>query len=252
MLLTVSLLVLRPAALGAEPTAAEVRLERGRLTLRVAEMPLAELLAELERQSGATIRGAVPARTVTADLSDVPLAEALDTLLGKESFMLTYGGDGSVRAIALLAAGTAPAPPPPSAPSPAATPGGTVPLAEEQRQATVLQRPVTVSPALAQAVGEEQPSVGRLLHAAVGERRAGLRAEARDAVLATFARDPETEAAYLSTLRPVADSVLANMMRTRSIEGSAEEWFTAVATRAHSEELKEKAAAVLDALHQGR
>jgi hypothetical protein len=237
----------------AEPTPGIVHLDRGRVTLHVAAMPLADLLQRLERQSGARIRGTIPERSITADLADVPLQDALDTILGAESFMLTYGGDGSVRAIELLAAGTAAPPPSPaSTPSPAPDLTARAPLAEEQRQAAILQRRVTVSRALARAVDEEQPSVGRLLHAALGERRAGLRAEARAAVLAAFARDPETEAAYLSTLRPVDDAVLADMMRARSVDGSAEEWFAAVAARAGSEELREKAAAVLEQLRGAR
>lgn len=229
-----------------------VQYAHDRLTIHVVAMPLPAFLAELERQSGATVRGVVPDRTVTADLVNAPLTDALDTILGAESFMLTYGSDGSLRAIEMLAAGTVVAPTPAATPTSAAHETTRKPLAEEERQAAVLQRRVSVSAALGRAVGEEEPSVGRLLHAVLGERGAALRAEAREAVLAAFARDPETEAAYLSTLQPVDDAILARTFGAQSVDGSAEEWLTALAARARSQELRDKATAVLDVLREGR
>jgi hypothetical protein len=231
----------------ADPAAPIVRYDEDRLSVRVVEMPLAELLDRFADASGAAIRGTVPDRRVTATLDAVPLAEALTTLLGAHSFMLTYGSGGTLRTVELLATGMAVSPSPVATPEASATPG---PLAEEEAQAKILQRTVRVSGALARAVESEQPSIGRLLHAAVRERRAGVRAEAREVLLTTLADDPDAEAAYLSTLTPVDDAVLAKILRTSSADDGAEAWMAALATRARSEELRRKAAAVLALLQQ--
>ena len=152
----------RPLPVAAtEPSPPVVRLSRDLLTVHVRAMPMKELLARLERESGATIRGTVPERTVTADLVEAPLPDALNGILGAQSFMLTYGSGGTLQAIELLDAGTVPAP----TPAPPAEPGGNPsrrrrPLAEEEAQAAILQRRVAVSRALARAVGDERPPVG--------------------------------------------------------------------------------------------
>ena len=60
--------------------------------------------------------------------------------------------------------------------------------------------------------------------------------------LEAFGRDPEVEAAYLSTLTPVDDATLAKILRAPDPEGAAEEWMAALAA----------ACAVRGAPHQGR
>ena len=162
-------------------------------------------------------------------------------MLRAESFMLTYGGDGAIRTIELLARSEVQ---PSSRPSSTARP----PLAEEETQAVVLQRTVEVSGPLARALASATPAMGRVLHAVTLEKQASVRAAAREAALTAFAGDPEIEAAYLSTLVAVDDAALARMLRAASIDGSAEEWMKALSTRAPSVALREKAAAVLSVL----
>jgi hypothetical protein len=217
-----------------------------RLTVRVTAGPLARVLSEIARASGAEVRGAVPAREVTATLDRVPLSEALATLLGEQSFVLRYGSDGALRAIELLGVGPS-ASPLTASPTPTASPA---PLVEEEAQAAILQRPVPVSGALARAVGTQTPSAGRLLHAALGEERVTVRADAREALLAAFTADPEIEAAYLSTLRPVDDRALATIMRGSARGKGAEDLMATFAARAPSPELRAKAAAVLEELRR--
>jgi len=141
---------------------------------------------------------------------------------------------------------------PPVSPMPSvatlATPSPRPPLAEEEDQAVVLQRPVAVAGPLAEAIGSEQAPVGRVLHAAAQEHDPAVRAAARDAALGAITADPEVEAAYLSTLAPVDDAVLAQILRASGADGAAEEWMTALVARAPSAELRAKAAAVLTAL----
>ncbi|MCC6765603.1 MAG: hypothetical protein IT293_13160 [Deltaproteobacteria bacterium] len=233
------------AAATPTPAPAAVRWADGRLSVRVVDAPLDRVLAEIAAVTRATVRGEVEARPVTIDFTALPIADGLARLLGAESFMLTYAGDGSLRTIDLLTRGAPAAP----APSVGSAPSPRPPLAEEEDQAFVLQRPVAVAGPLAAAVGSDEAPVGRVLHAAVMERDPAARAAARDAGLAAFARDPEVEAAYLSTLTPVDDAVLARILQASAGDPrSVEEWMSALAARAPSAALRAKAAAVLAVL----
>jgi hypothetical protein len=128
-------------------------------------------------------------------------------------------------AITMLASGTEGAG---ASPAAQATPTPRPPLAEEEDQAVVLQRPVTIFGPLAQTLGAEQAPIGRVLHAAVQERSPGTREAAREAALDAMRGDPAIEAAYLSTLVPVEDggadadsSQLGSRRRRDGMDGGA-------------------------------
>ena len=250
VLALLALLDARPRALAAEPlptvsatpqASERIRYEGDRLTVRATEVPLDRLLAEIAAVTKVTIRGTAPARPVSVDFQSVPIREGLLRIFGEESFMLTYGSDGTLRAIDLLGRGDAVGPSPVAGVSPSPRP----PLAKEEEQAAILRRPIRMEGALADALGTEEPALGQVLHAVLGQTDGALRAEAREQTLAAFARDPEAEAAYLSTLEPVDDEVLANMLRSMAAEpGAAEEWMATLANGAPSAGLRAKAAAV--------
>ncbi len=250
VLALLALLDARAPALAAEPlptvsatpqASERIRYEGDRLTVRATEVPLDRLLAEIAAVTKVTIRGTAPARPVSVDFQSVPIREGLLRIFGEESFMLTYGSDGTLRAIDLLGRGDAVGPSPVAGVSPSPRP----PLAKEEEQAAILRRPIRMEGALADALGTEEPALGQVLHAVLGQTDGALRAEAREQTLAAFARDPEAEAAYLSTLEPVDDEVLANMLRSMAAEpGAAEEWMATLASGARSAGLRAKAAAV--------
>lgn len=231
-----------PTVPSATPAPHTVRYDDGRLTVRVADLPLDRLLAEIAAATHATVRGSVDARPVSFDFTRLPIFEGLARIFGAESFMLTRGSDGTLRTIDMLGKG---------APAPRATASPRPPLADEEAQAAVLQRSVPVSGALADAVGATDAPVGRVLHAAIMDRDPAARAAAQEAVLAAFARDPEIEAAYLSTLQPVDDAVLARILQGSAGDpGSVGEWMALLAARAPSAALRAKAASVLTALQR--
>src|SRR5262249_44995018 len=59
------------------------------ITVRLAKMPVTDVLAEIGRQSGAEIRGDVKTpHDVSAEFDAVPVAEAVHRLLGNENFAL--------------------------------------------------------------------------------------------------------------------------------------------------------------------
>ncbi len=245
--IVLAFLMLAPIPLGAEEPTDQghvVAYEHGRLTVRVTDMPLDRLLNEIAAATHASIRGGRPTRPGTFDFTDRPLSEALATILSGESFLLKYGANGAIRSIELLGRGEA---------LPTATPGAAAtappPLAEEEAEAVVLQRKVVAMNALARALETTTPPIGRVLHA-VTDQRPAVRNSAREVALTAFASDPEIEAAYLSTLTPVDDAVLARMFRNTAPAGAAEEWLGALVARAPSSALREKAAAMLAALNK--
>src|SRR5437870_7348893 len=126
---------LRPSpALAAAQGSPIVTYRSDQLSVRLESVPLEDVLAELGRVSGASIRGAPrEPRDITAKFDDVPLPEALHRLLGDQNFMLRYGEGDRLRTIELFggpqeprdATSTSPATGSVGSPSPAA--GSTMP-----------------------------------------------------------------------------------------------------------------------------
>jgi hypothetical protein len=80
-----------------------VAYDDGRLTLHAEKVPLADVVREIGRQSGAEIVGEVrKPREVTRQFDRVPLFDALVRLLGEQNFTLRYGSEGKLRTISLL------------------------------------------------------------------------------------------------------------------------------------------------------
>ncbi len=77
-----------------------VAYDDGRLTLHAEKVPLADVVREIGRQSGAEIVGKVrKPREVTRQFDEVPLFDALVRLLGEQNFTLRYGSEGKLRTI---------------------------------------------------------------------------------------------------------------------------------------------------------
>jgi hypothetical protein len=83
----------------------------GRVSARLAAVPLADVLDMFARESGATVSGDIAApRTVTKRFDDVPVAEALDRLLGRQNFTLSFSRDGRLRRVELHGLANPPTP----------------------------------------------------------------------------------------------------------------------------------------------
>src|SRR5437867_6600174 len=102
------LLVVAAMLLSAGPVAAReptcvVAYDAGRLTVHAERVPLADVVREIGRQSGAEIVGEVrKPREVSRQFDGVPLVDALARLLGEQNFTLRYGSEGKLRKISLL------------------------------------------------------------------------------------------------------------------------------------------------------
>jgi hypothetical protein len=96
-----------------------------RLSVSLQRVPLADVMAMFARESGVEIDGEFDGtREVTHRFDGVPIAQALDRLLGDQNFTLTYAEDGRLRRLQLhgLAAPRRPIRPPPIARRPPARP----------------------------------------------------------------------------------------------------------------------------------
>src|SRR5437667_8907469 len=102
------LLVVAAMLLSAGPVAAReptcvVAYDAGRRTVHAERVPLADVVREIGRQSGAEIVGEVrKPRDVSRQFDRVPLVDALVRLLGEQNFTLRYGSEGKLRTISLL------------------------------------------------------------------------------------------------------------------------------------------------------
>jgi hypothetical protein len=88
----------------AKPDAAKnvVRYRNDRVTARVQGMEPDAFLAEIAKQSGAKLSGTIErGQPVNAEWTDIPLKEALEHVLREQNYTLTYGEDGTLRAIQL-------------------------------------------------------------------------------------------------------------------------------------------------------
>ena len=110
-------------------------------------------------------------RDVTAEFDDVPLAEALERLLGDQNFVLAYGRGDRLRAIKLLGGPLAPikvAVTPPPVPE-VAPPKSDVPQPRDPGGAVAMldgHPAVPISGRLAQALGTDAASFRQLFDAA--------------------------------------------------------------------------------------
>ena len=101
-------LLVAAMALSAGPLAAGepmcvVAYDADRVTVHAERVPLANVVREIGRQSGAEILGHVrKPRDLSLDFERVPLVDALARLLREQNFTVRYGPEGKLRAIDLL------------------------------------------------------------------------------------------------------------------------------------------------------
>jgi hypothetical protein len=159
----------------AADTPLAMRYENGLLTVHLEHVPLDVVVAQLEQQTGIHFQGELlDWREVTKQFDSVPIAEALDRILGRQNFILRYDGDGRPASVELCGL---------------PQPRQTSKTRKTASSANVLQLlgaapPVTVSPALRAALHTSTVSLARLFLASLQQTDADVRAEARRSFLA--------------------------------------------------------------------
>lgn len=227
-----------------------IRYEQDALTLRVAKVPLPDILSELSQQSGAEIRGQLrEGREVSAEFEAVPLPEALHRLLGTQNFALIYGPGGKLRTLKLLGGPIA------GGVSVASTSATSSTLPGQVSPAAVLgmmdrHLPVPITGRLQQFLGSDTASMRQLLEIGLHNEDTVVRAEAIRTGLQVIEAEADLRAGVLSALNSMSEDDLTTFVR--GIAGDrAEEFAMHLTTQTRVSEIRVKASSVLNRIRTG-
>ena len=188
-------------AAGDAASAPVVHYREGLLSASIQGLPLDDVLRAVSAETGLRFGGApLDERDVFKRFSDVPLAEALRRLIGRQNFTLVYGADGEPKRVKLL-----------GGPLPAVAPGSKTPLAEPFQVLLVRQPPVAVSDSLARALraGQGPLALTRVLQALRSDD-AAIRGE----VVAIFLRALQSRPELLRSFLALDDRKVATLARS--------------------------------------
>jgi hypothetical protein len=229
-----------------------IRYTNDALTVRLTSVPVAEILEEVGKQSGAEIRGQVrEPREVTADFQSVPLSEALSRLLGDQNFALVYGRGGRLKAVRLLGGSDLlaqpRATPPPTVPVAASPPPFPVALLE------ILDRhpPVPIAGVLADALGSRTATFRQLFDLSLHHEDADVRTEALRTGIATIEGEPELSSAVISELTKADSALLTTLVRASASDQAAQDAAAQVLHESRAPEIRLKASSFLQRLIGG-
>jgi hypothetical protein len=232
-----------PAGSAASPDRV-ITVRQDRLTVRVTDVALDEIVREVAAPSKAEVKGSVKdPKPVSADFADVPLQDGLTRLLGEQNFLLTYREDGTLRSLTLLggpveeAQGaqvvkTAPAPPP-AAPSPV----------------DLLQRSVPVSGKLQELLGQPTATMQQLMDITMRQDDAGLRLEAMRAGMNAIDTQADMRSTVVKSLEGIDDQALEAMVRNMA-PNHAQEVMSQMAATSRTPEIRARSLRVLRSLNQ--
>jgi hypothetical protein len=244
--LFIALCVLHPSpAAAADPPSITYRDDR--LTVHATDVPVSEVLDQVKRQSGATVRGAVPADKVSATFDALPLREGLARILGDRSFTLIYADTGRLKAIELKGgAGTR---------KPAADVARSDKDGKKARWDTLEhvfddKQPVPVDGKVAAASGKSEVSWPELLRTAVNDNNPVVRAEAFRAAVREVDRNPVMRDAVLKAVTPLSAEELAEFVRVKLGEQAIDNTVFAL-QNIQSPELRVRLRAALQVLRSG-
>jgi hypothetical protein len=209
-----------------------VVVRQDKITAVLEHVPVATVLAAIVEQTGAELRGDVlTPRDVTFALHDASLEDALERILGEQSFTLTYDADGRLKRIVLGSAAASAAQllaAPPGAPHPE--------MNDAVRRVSEFVRgnpTVPVSGRLAAALGTDTSTFQQVLGAAITHGDARVRADARRTAIRALVADPEVRTAFATTIDNLPDATLIKALRTAG-KDDAEQLATALARHGRS------------------
>jgi hypothetical protein len=220
----------------------DISLHGDKLTVRVTDVQVEEVLKAITAPSNAEIKGTVKeSRTITIDFAEVPIQDGLGRILGDQNFVLTYREGGALKAITLLgtpleesaearivknAAGTT------TTTQPSLSPG------------EIMQRSVPISGKLQQVLGQPTATMQQLMDISIHEENAGLRTEAIRAGMQAIDNAPDLRSSVLKSLEGADDGVLASMLRNVA-QGRANEIISQVAATSRTPEIRTRGMQIL-------
>lgn len=226
------------------PSRRVIEYSQDALTVRLDEVPLTEILADIGQQSGAEIRGSLrEPRIVTAEFDAVPLVEALGRLLADRNFSLVYDKRGRLRAVKLLHGSLADDAPLAVIPAPAPGAKTLIDLHE-----MLSNHVVPVHGGLARTLGTDFASLLQLVQVGFHDEDSTVRAEALRAGMQTLEAEPALRQAVIGALNGFDGAALGSLLRDAA-GPNAEEIANQVLTQARAFDLRVKASSVLQKLH---
>jgi hypothetical protein len=190
------------------------------VTAALERAPLAEVVAAIAEQAGAELRGEIaPPRDVSLELSAVALEDALERLLGEQSFTLTYHGDGRLKRITLGGEARRR----PATPSGAPTHANLLaPEAANDEVASAVRRvhefiqgdrTVPVRGRLAQVLGTNTSTFTQVFDAGFKHADPRVRALGRRITIKALVADPEVRRAFVTMVDSTTDETLVQALR---------------------------------------
>jgi hypothetical protein len=209
----------------------------GRVSADLRDVPLDQVLAALEEETGAAIRGDIRDwRDVTKRFDGIPLHEALDRLLGKQNFVVVYDDAGHPARIVLLGM---------PQPRPVADPRA---VQRSVAQLLAAHPPLTLPPRLGAALRAPRATLPRLFSAAARQRDPAARAEARRLLL----RALHDDAALRKAMQRLDAGGLVDVVRRWVGTARTREFLTGMTAEAVDPILRVRAATALRALEPAR
>jgi hypothetical protein len=216
-----------------------------KLSLHLRNMALTEVVAEIAKQTGATVQGQVlKPRDLTMEMDPTPLKEGLDRLLVDQNFALVYGADGKLQRIELRDLRQEKRPDAPAADAES--------LQAKERELFILfdhRKPVPISGNLSKVLGKEEVGWDQLVNESYGNPDPRVRREAVRRAMKAFEDDPDLRASVLDASRNMTDAEFAAFARA-SCYNRAEDLVRNIARTSSIPEIRSRARDVLRLLRQ--
>jgi len=221
----------------------DISLHGDKLTVRVTDVQVEEVLKAITAPSNAEIKGTVKeSRAVTIDFTDVPVQDGLGRILGDQNFLLTYREGGELKAITLLGAPLEESAEARIVKNAAGTTTSTQPSTLSPGE--LMQRSVPISGRLQQVLGQPTATMQQLMDISIHEENAGLRTEAIRAGMQAIDNAPDMRSSVLKSLEGADDGVLASMLRNVA-QGRANEIISQVAATSRTPEIRTRGMQIL-------
>jgi hypothetical protein len=203
-------LMAAPAWAAEEAHSPVVTVKDERLTVKVTNFPLDDIMMRFCMATGAEIRGTLlNPREVSIEFEEVPIQDGLARLLGEQNFMLTYSGPKLTRIT--LMGGAVDEPVTKVVKNEHANPNEPAPTLAHLMQTRMIQ----VSPGgrLARFLGKNEASLQQLIDIGLRNDDAALRTEALRMSIQAIDGQPDLNAATISAINGMDDNQLMAVFR---------------------------------------